>query len=161
MKTGGAKPGDDVVITKWIGIEGTTILANEHEEELLKRFPSRMIYEAKNFDQYLSVIPEAALAVKSGVTAMHDVTEGGIMGALWELAESSGVGLEIDLKKIPVKQETIEICNYFDINPYHLISSGSMLMTTKDSTKLCQVLKKVMVVLQVHMRVIKMQSLLL
>lgn len=142
VKTGGAKPGDDVVITKWIGIEGTTILANEHEEELLKRFPSRMIYEAKNFDQYLSVIPEAALAVKSGVTAMHDVTEGGIMGALWELAESSGVGLEIDLKKIPVKQETIEICNYFDINPYHLISSGSMLMTTKDSTKLCQVLKE-------------------
>ncbi len=59
---------------------------------------------------------------------MHDVTEGGIFGALWEMAESSGIGLEIDLKKIPLKQETVEICELFDINPYGLIASGAMLM---------------------------------
>ena len=105
-------------------------------KELLKKFPSKMIYDAINFDKYLSVIPEAATAVKSGVSAMHDVTEGGIFGGLWEMAESSGVGLLIDLRKIPVKQETIEICNYFDINPYELISSGSMLMASKDGNKL-------------------------
>ena len=134
--TSGAKPGDDVVLTKWIGLEGTSIIAKEKEDELLKKFPSRYVYDAKNFDKYLSVVPEAATAVKSGVTAMHDVTEGGIFGGLWELAESSGVGLVIDLRKIPVKQETIEICNYFDINPYELISSGAMLMTSEDGNKL-------------------------
>ncbi len=142
VATNGCKPGNDIVVTKWIGLEGTQILAKEHEEELKKRFPDRMIYEAQSFDKMLSVVPEAATAVKSGVTAMHDVTEGGIFGALWEMAESSGVGLEIDLKAIPVRQETIEICNFFDINPYGLISSGSMLMATEDGNRLVSELKK-------------------
>ncbi len=142
LATSGAKPGDDVVITKWIGLEGTSIIAKAKEQELITKFPSRMIYEAKNFDKFLSVIPEAATAVKSGVTAMHDVTEGGVFGGLWELAESSGVGLTIDLRKIPVKQETIEISNFFDINPYELISGGSMLMTSKDGNRLVLSLKE-------------------
>lgn len=59
------------------------------------------------------MLSEAAVAARSGVSAMHDITEGGIFGALWEMAEASGVGLEIDLKKIPVRQETIEICEFF------------------------------------------------
>lgn len=142
LKTGGANPGDDVVVTKWIGLEGTSIIAKEKEADLLKKFPLKMVEDAKCFDRFLSVVPEAAVAVSSGVTAMHDVTEGGIFGALWELAESGGVGLEIDLRSIPVKQETIEICNFYDINPYELISSGSMLMTTKDGNNLTAQLKK-------------------
>lgn len=142
VSSSGAKPGNDIVLTKWIGLEGTSILAKEKEEELLKKFPSKMIYDAKNFDRFLSIIPEAATALKSGVTAMHDVTGGGIFAGLWELAESSGVGLEIDLRKIPVKQETIEICNYFDINPYELFSSGSLLMATEDGNKLVMELEK-------------------
>ena len=73
---------------------------------------------------------------------MHDVTEGGIFGALWELAESSGVGLEIDLKRIPVRQETIEICEFFEINPYELISSGSLLMVTDDGPDLVRKLEQ-------------------
>ncbi len=73
---------------------------------------------------------------------MHDVTEGGIFGALWELAESSGIGLEIDLKKIPVRQETIEVCEFFQINPYELISSGCMLMAAADGSRLVRELEK-------------------
>ena len=73
---------------------------------------------------------------------MHDVTEGGIFGALWEIAEASGVGLEIDLKKIPLKQETVEICEFFGINPYELISSGSMLMAAEDGNGLVMELEK-------------------
>lgn len=142
LKTGGAKPGDDVVITKWIGLEGTAILAKEREEELLKKFPSKYIYDSKNFDKFLSVVPEAATAIKSGVTAMHDVTKGGVFSGLWELAESSGVGLLIDLRKIPVKQETIEICNYFDINPYELTSMGALLCTSHDGNRLVLELAK-------------------
>lgn len=143
VTTGGAKQGQDVVVSKWIGLEGTSIIAKEKETELLTRFPSHMIETAKGFDRYLSIVPEAATAGKSGVSAMHDVTEGGIFGALWELAESSGVGLEIDWKRIPVRQETIEICEFFEINPYELISSGSLLMVTDDGFGLVRELEAI------------------
>lgn len=140
--TSGAKAGDDVVITKWIGLEGTVCLVKEQEEKLLTKFPAKMIYDAGNFAKHLSVVPEAATAVKSGVTAMHDLSKGGVFGGLWELAESSGVGLLIDLRKIPVKQETIEICNFFDINPYEMLSGGSLLCTSRDGNKLVLDLKE-------------------
>lgn len=142
VTTGGAHAGDDVVVTKWIGIEGTSIIAKEKEEKLLQRFARPFVEEAKNFDRFLSVVPEAAIAVKSGVSAMHDVTEGGIYGALWELAEASGIGLVIDLKAIPIRQETVEICEYYRLNPYQLISSGCMLMTSPDGLKLVHDLEK-------------------
>lgn len=138
VSTAGAKPGMDLIVTKSIALEGTSIIAKEKEEELKKHYPEKMVEKAKGFDQYLSVSKEGLLAAEIGVGAMHDVTEGGIFGALWEIAESSGVGLEVDLMKIPVKQETIEICNYFDINPYQLISSGSMLIAANGGTNLVQ-----------------------
>ena len=132
VTTGGARPGDDVIVTKWIGLEGTSIIAREKEEDLLLRFSSSFVKEATGFIKLISVVKEAALAAEHGVTAMHDVTEGGIFGALWEVAQASGTGLEIDLKKIPVRQETVEICEVFGISPYGLISSGSMLITAKN-----------------------------
>ena len=142
IQTSGARPGMDIVVTKWIGIEGTSIIAKEKEEELKTRFSAAFIEKAKELDVYLSVLSEAAVAVSSGVSAMHDVTEGGIFGALWEMAEASGVGLDIDVKKIPIRQETVEICEFFDLNPYRLISSGCMLMATEDGNKLVRELTK-------------------
>lgn len=142
VSTAGARPGMDILITKWVGIEGTSILAKEKEGQLRSRFRQEFINRAKAFDQWLSVLPEAVVAVNCGVAAMHDVTEGGIFGALWELAEASGIGLEIDMKKIPIKQETIEICEFFDINPYALISSGSMLMAAEDGNTIVRELEK-------------------
>ena len=140
ISTAGARPGMDVIVTKWVGLEGTAIIAKEREEELLTRYPKTLVDTAKGFDAYLSVLPEAAVAVESGVSAMHDVTEGGIFGALWEMAESAGVGLEIDLKQIPIRQETVEVCEFFDVNPYELISSGSMLMAASDGNGLVRAL---------------------
>lgn len=142
VSTAGARPGMDIVVTKWVGLEGTSIIAKEKEKELLSRFSRDFILKAQKLDEFLSVMPEAEIAVKSGVAAMHDVTEGGIFGALWEMAQASGVGLEIDLKKIPLKQETVEICEFFGINPYELISSGSMLMAAEDGNLLVMNLKK-------------------
>lgn len=142
LTTGGAKPGQDIVITKWIGLEGTSILAKEKEDELLSKFPRHLVDEAKEYDRMMSVIPEAAIAVKSNVSAMHDITEGGVFGALWELAESAGVGLTVDLKKLPIKQTTVEICNFYDINPYELMSSGSMLMATDNGHDLVRALEE-------------------
>ena len=134
VATGTAKPDGDLVVTKWIALEGTSIAAKEKEEQLRTRFPGFLVEEAMAFDRYLSIIPEAAVAGKSGVWAMTDVTEGGIFGALWEMAESSGVGLEIDLKKLPIRQETVEICNFLDWNPYELISGGSLLIAAVGRT---------------------------
>lgn len=142
ISTAGAKPGMDLLVTKWIGIEGTSILAKEKEKELLTRFSAPFVEKAKALEEYISVLSEAAVAARSGVSAMHDVTEGGIFGALWEMAEASGVGLEIDIKKIPVRQETVELCEFFGINPYGLISSGTMLMAAKDGNFLVRELQK-------------------
>ena len=142
VTTGGLKAGHDIVVTKWIGLEGTSILAKEKEVELAERLPLDMVGTAKSFDRYLSVVPDSRVAMEVGVSAMHDVTEGGIFGALWEMASASGVGLEIDLKRIPVRQETIEVCEVFDINPYMLISSGAMLIGTPHGSCLIEKLKR-------------------
>ncbi len=141
ITTSGACVGDDVVVTKWIGLEGTSIIAKEKEERLNRRFSPRFVKTAKDFSDYLSVVEDAKLAVSVGVSAMHDVTEGGILGALWEIAESSKKGLEINLLDIPVRQETVEICEEFGINPYGLISSGSMLITTPRGSDVVKCLK--------------------
>ncbi|MBQ8185061.1 MAG: AIR synthase family protein [Lachnospiraceae bacterium] len=142
VSTAGAKPGQDILVTKWLGIEGTAIIAKEKEEQLLTRFSKSFVETAKGFADYISVIPDAAVAMEHGVSAMHDVTEGGIYGALWELAEASGIGLEIDLKAIPFRQETIEICEYLGLNPYYLISSGTMLIATDRGHDLVRELEK-------------------
>jgi hydrogenase maturation factor len=138
----GIRANQDIVVSKWIGLEGTIRLAREHKEELCTKYPVRMIEEAAGFDKYLSIIPEAATAMKSGVCGMHDVSRGGIFGALWEMASGAGVGLEIDLKKLPVKQETIEICEFFELNPYELLSGGCLIMVTEDGGALVDALSR-------------------
>ena len=121
--------------------EGTAILAKRNKEKLLARYPAYFIEEAAGFDRYLSVVPEAAAAVKSGVNAMHDASEGGIFGALRELAEKAGVGLTIDLKKLPLRQETVEVCECCQVNPYELASGGCLIMTAKDGQSLVKALE--------------------
>lgn len=143
ITTGGLRPHQELVVTKWIGLEGSSILAKEKEEALKAVLPAELVETAKGFDNFLSVVPDSKVAMKVGVSAMHDVTEGGIFGALWEMASASGVGLEIDLKKIPIRQETIELCEALNINPYMLISSGSMLIGTSRGHQLVEELGRV------------------
>lgn len=142
VSTGGLKPGQDVVVTKWIGLEGTSIIALEKEAQCREKLPGDLVDTAKSFQDLLSVVEDGKIAMQVGVSAMHDVTEGGIFGALWEMAAASGTGLEIDLKKIPIRQETIEVCELFDVNPYYLISSGSMLIGTDHGSQLVDELVK-------------------
>lgn len=136
------RAGMDIIVTKWIGLEGTSILAKKREEELRTRYAQPFLDKAKTFDNMLSILPEAAIAKRFGAKAMHDVSEGGIFAALWELAESSGVGLEIDLKKIPIRQETVEVCEFFDINPYKLLSGGALLIGAEDGNQIVMELQK-------------------
>ena len=132
------KPGMDVVMSKWIGLQGTAKIAAEQREALEKRLPVRMIAEAAGYGRYMSVVPEAKAAMAAGVCAMHDISGGGIFRALWELAELAETGIRIDLKKIPVKQETIEICEVFGLNPYELLSGGALLMVTPYGERLVE-----------------------
>ena len=142
LRTKGLHPGDELVMTKWAGLEGTAILANEHFEELTTKYTKDFIGTAKEFIQHISVVKEAAIAKKMGVCCMHDVTEGGVYGALWEMASASNLGVEVELKKIPIRQETVEICEFYDLNPYQLISSGCLLIGTKNGNALVDALAK-------------------
>lgn len=136
------KAGQDIVVSKWIGLEATTILAKEKEEDLKRVFSEEFIRGARDFDRYLSVLEEARIGKKCGASAMHDITEGGVFGALWEMAEGAGTGLEVDLRKIPIRQETVEICEFFGLNPYLIMSSGSMMIAADDGYHLVQELKR-------------------
>ena len=131
----------DVVVSKWIAMEGTAVIAEEKEAELSERYPMRLILAAKEQKACLSVETEAAIALKSGVYAMHDARNGGIFGALWELSQKLGVGLNIDLKKIPVRQETIEVCEFYELNPYELLSGGMLIMVTDCGERLVKALE--------------------
>ena len=136
------EPGMDLIVTKWIGLLGTALLAQEKEEELRQRYAQPFLDKAKMYSEYISILSEAAVAGQSGVCAMHDLSEGGIFGALWEMAEAAGVGLDIDLKKIPIRQETVEICEFFDINPYKLLSGGSLLLAAADGNQMVRELEQ-------------------
>ncbi len=129
VTTSGAKTGDMVIMTKTAGLEGTAILAHDKETDLADFVSSQVIEEAKELKHHISVVPEGMIAGRFGVNSMHDATEGGILGAAWELAEASGKGLEINVEKIPVLPSTRKICDAFHIDPYRLISSGVMLMS--------------------------------
>ena len=126
------KPGQDIVMTKAAGLEGTALLAEEFEEEFTKRFTPLYINSAKTFINDMSIVNEAKIATAFGVSAMHDMSEGGVFGALWELGEAGNCGLKVDLRKINMRQETIELTNHLNINPYLMPSSGSLLMVTDD-----------------------------
>lgn len=136
LTTGGMKAGQDLVLTKWAGLEGTSILAADMEEELSRAISPELVARAKDWKRYLSVLPESRIACRQGVSAMHDVTEGGVYGAIWELAAAAGVGVAVDRAAIPVKGETREICRYFGLDPYKLVSSGCMLIACDDGPKL-------------------------
>ena len=134
--------GQDIVITGEVGIEGTAIIAERYREELIKRFSTTYIDKAIEFKHEVPILSEAAVAVKHGVTAMHDISFGGIFGALWDLGESNRLGISVDIKKIPIRQETIEICEYFDMNPYQMLSGGSLIIASNDGNGLVKALKE-------------------
>lgn len=142
ITTSGAKPGDDLILTKYAGIEGTSILAFDYEEELASKFGMEIVEKAKSLINSISVVNEGLIAAKLGAHAMHDVTEGGVLGAVWEMCHASGCGAHVYKERIPVLNETRLICDYFNIDPYRLISSGCMLIACENGEKLVQELSE-------------------
>jgi hydrogenase maturation factor len=124
----GARPGDALVLTKAAALEGTSILAHDFGEHLAGRVAESLLAKARGFRREVSVVPEGLAAAGLGATAMHDPTEGGVVGALWELAEASGTGFRVDAARIPVRPATRAICAALGLDPLRLISSGALLI---------------------------------
>lgn len=122
--------GDDIVVTKWIGLEGCSIIARNKESLLKSRFSAGFVDRAIAYLELMDISIEAKIAMNNGATAMHDASTGGIFGALWELGQVNNVGMEVDLLSIPLKQETVEICEELELNPYELMSGGCLVITT-------------------------------
>ena len=120
--------GDAVLISKYIGIEGTSIIYNEKKEILKEYFSEDEMKELSGFSEMLSVLKESKIAGKYRVKYLHDITEGGVYGALWESAKANNVRIDVNMKEIPMHPLTEKICKIFSIDPYRLISSGSMIL---------------------------------
>lgn len=133
IKTSSAEPGDDVILTSGIAVEGTAILARESKTELLAAGVSEdEIKKAANLLNVpgISIVKPAQVAMSTGeVTAMHDPTEGGLAGAIDELARASGTGVTIDDDRVLIFDETKTICKALFIEPWGLIASGSLIIT--------------------------------
>lgn len=129
------EPGDYIMITKSAGLEGTGIIALDYEDELKSVLTDDELAEAKSLLDYVSVVPEGVAAGNIGTHGMHDVTEGGVLGAVWELCQIAGTGAEVWVDEIPVKEVTKKICKHFDIDYLRLISSGCMVIMTPPDKK--------------------------
>jgi hydrogenase maturation factor len=145
VTAGGAKLGDEIILTKSVGIEGTAILAADREGQLKKALTPTMLRNAKKFNDNISVVKDAVVAFKTGaVHAMHDPTEGGLAGGIHEMADASDLGVKIFEERIRIAPETLRICNFFRIDPLQFISSGSLLIAAKRNSadKVVEALEK-------------------
>ena len=131
--TSGARPGDRIVLTKGIAIEGTAVLAREVSEALVERgVPQATLERAKDYlySPGISVLKEANKARSvATVNCMHDPTEGGLATGLQEIAKAANVGMRIEKEKIPILPECQELCDALEINPLGLLASGALVLT--------------------------------
>lgn len=138
IEPGNARIGDDLYLTRWAGLEGTAILAIEHEDRLRVVLGDAIIDRAANLlhDPGIAVARDAASLIATGsVRGLHDPTEGGVATAIHELAEASGLGAEVQREAIPVLPETQAICAHYGIDPLGLISSGALLVAADPSAR--------------------------
>ncbi len=128
ITSSGAKPGDLLVMSKTAGIEGTAILASDFRNVLAGRVPEETLARAEKFYRRISVVDEALRLARGGLaSAMHDPTEGGLIGGAYELAEASGCSFILYEDAVPVAEETKIICEALECDPLKLISSGVLL----------------------------------
>ena len=147
VSTSGARPGDMIILTKGIVIEGTAIIAREKQKELRdKGYSEKFIHRCQDFiySPGLSVLKEALLANQFEIHAMHDPTEGGLSAGLYEIAEASQVGILIEREKVPILGESQKLCDEFRLNPLSVITSGTLLIIVpeRESGKIIGLLEK-------------------
>lgn len=153
---GKAMPGDSLIMTKTAGIEGSFIAANEHRNKLTGKISEEDIQEALSYKSLISVVKEGSTCgsliarnVKyredgfalSAVNLMHDVTEGGVFGAAFEMADFSKTGVVIDKRLVPFTGATTAICDALGLDPFRLISSGSLMIATPEPERVIEALR--------------------
>jgi len=145
ITSAGARVGDDILLVKAIPIEGTSIIAREREDDLLRKgYSPSFIARAKEFlfNPGISVVEAALTAVDNvSVHSMHDPTEGGLAMGLYELAEAAGVGLIVEREKITILSESRRLCEEFGLDPLGTIASGALIVTLapEDTPKLVEI----------------------
>ena len=145
VTTGGAKPGDLIILTKGAGIEGTAVIASDLRDHLRGKVEDDVVERGAAMIRRISVVPEAMKAVEAGSpNSLHDPTEGGLVNGLWEMAEAAGVGLKVGQASIPVPDETKLICEALGVDPLRLLGSGALLITAQpdEADKILEALKE-------------------
>jgi len=130
VRSSGARPGDDVVLTKGVAIEGAALIAREKASELRVAVSQSVLRRARRLlhDPGISVVRDAGIACRVGCHAMHDPTEGGLEMGAWELAAAAGCGIELDLRAVPVLREADILCRHLGLDVYRTIASGALLV---------------------------------
>ena len=129
------KPGDYILMTKQAGLEGTGIIAGDFKETLAGFLTEEEFLEAAEMLEQVSVVKEGVIAGRIGTAGMHDITEGGVLGAVWEMCDIAKTGAEVWIDQVPVAEVTKKICDRFDIDYLRLISSGSMMIMVHPEIK--------------------------
>ena len=137
-----AKVDEEIVLVKWIGMEGTLRIMREEGTVLTERFAPGFLNRLEDMKNEIFSDKAMEIARQIGASAMHPVGEGGILAALWNMAEGAGIGLSVEMKKMTVRQETIEVCEVFHLNPYQLTSTGAVLIVTPKGEELKERLKR-------------------
>lgn len=163
--SGVMEAGQDLVAAGYIALKGTSVIAAEREEELLARFTTQFVkrcqslYEIRGLFQlpgisasettegfatkgFTTEVSAAQVFESAGATSWCLAGEGGIMTALWDYFDGFGLGFEMELRRLPILQETVEVCEVFDVNPYRLQSEGCALLTAANGGALVSKLEK-------------------
>ena len=142
LSASGAKAGDDILLTKWAGMEGTSILARDFRDMLSRTLAARDLKEAEDLLWKVSVTEDGRIAAQNGASGCHDATEGGVLGAIYEMCQASGLGAEVDADRIPVLPVTRKIAELTGIDPLRLVSSGCLVVSAKNGLALREVYRK-------------------
>lgn len=131
------KPGTDIVMCGFAGMLGTVILYNQYRNQLLMRYSEDYLRPVEKLKKCIVLGAEMDIAMEHGMVYAHDISTGGVFAALWELADGADCGIRICHDNIPILQETIEICEFADFNPYMADGSGAVLIVCENGNALC------------------------
>jgi hydrogenase expression/formation protein HypE len=134
-------PGASLVMVRWAGVEGTAIMARDHAPRLQGVLTPEEIRDARGFAREVSVLEPCRIARKHGALFMHDVTEGGVLGAAYEMAQATGLGLDLTAH-IAVHPLTRKLCAGLGLDPLRLISSGTLLVAAEEADALHRALRE-------------------
>lgn len=136
------RPEEGIVMLGYAGTEAALMLVNDKWDALLTRYPASYLQRLKMLETELSLRDAFRNLVSESVTYIHTMSTGGIFAALWEIGEGAGCGIKAEIKTIPIHQETIEVCEFFDVNPYMAFSGGSALVVTPEPKRIESVLNQ-------------------